>query len=657
MKSLIIIGIICSVFNLYSQDSIPGWPCTGTAATSTQYINSTITLKVLLVEFTDIKHRNPSQDGEPAYTFEDFENLLFSSGSYASPNKYSPDGETVFGSLHDYYHLMSDGNLNLTGSIVNIDENDDDVPDWIQLDYSKQYYQNQFISNSSFYSHAISKAQLAGLNVGNLGSNTKLVIIYAGHMYRRQSDNSETKTCGLTPRVPSNNTYIMSEQFGPGYYHQEHPSRTFSHIGTHAHEFGHLLGFPDLYHDYDNNGDWDLMAVGNFNGPGFNCACPAPINPYLRYLKGWISFDNITVDNSFQADYNLQDPEVFKVTHSSNSSIYFLIECRKFNSNMTIGSTSCPDYNTYMRNGSQTQGILVWRRDPNNVPYSRILHANGLEWTNNRGDEGDLFPGNRGVKVLSPWSDARTGDTYTWAPNTKPSNNCGMEITSSGSGYYQINLYNQNPINASPTYPKNLQISSSGEHPVITWDANIESDLASYKIYKKTYDEMGWFYLTTTSNDYYEDLTEEYLTGPHQAFEHNVDYKVTAYDTQSLESVASDPVTARVAGAPLDKQNPEKLLTKPVEYSLSTNYPNPFNPTTQISYSIKEDGFVILKIYDVLGNEITTLVNEPKTQGNYSINFDASHLPDGRQGLTSGVYIYTIKANNFFASKKMLLTK
>src|SRR5690606_36197275 len=160
-----------------------------------------------------------------------------------------------------------------------------------------------------------------------------------------------------------------------------------------------------------------------------------------------------------------------------------------------------------------------------------------------------------------------------------------------------------------------------------------------------------------TSNDYYEDLTEEYLTGPHQAFEHNVDYKVTAYDTQSLESVASDPVTARVAGAPLDKQNPEKLLTKPVEYSLSTNYPNPFNPTTQISYSIEEDGFVILKIYDVLGNEITTLVNEPKTQGNYSINFDASHLPDGRQGLTSGVYIYTIKANNFFASKKMLLTK
>ena len=90
-------------------------------------------------------------------------------------------------------------------------------------------------------------------------------------------------------------------------------------------------------------------------------------------------------------------------------------------------------------------------------------------------------------------------------------------------------------------------------------------------------------------------------------------------------------------------------------YKLNQNYPNPFNPTTKIKYSIPNVGtsfmkFVQLKVYDVIGNEIATLVNEQKPAGEYEIEFDASNLP-------SGVYFYQIKAGSFVETKKMILLR
>jgi hypothetical protein len=85
-------------------------------------------------------------------------------------------------------------------------------------------------------------------------------------------------------------------------------------------------------------------------------------------------------------------------------------------------------------------------------------------------------------------------------------------------------------------------------------------------------------------------------------------------------------------------------------YALSQNYPNPFNPTTSFSYQIPVAGFVSLKVFDVLGKEVATLVNENKVQGSYEVNFDAKKL-------TSGVYIYQLRINNNIISKKMNLLK
>lgn len=86
------------------------------------------------------------------------------------------------------------------------------------------------------------------------------------------------------------------------------------------------------------------------------------------------------------------------------------------------------------------------------------------------------------------------------------------------------------------------------------------------------------------------------------------------------------------------------------DYALEQNYPNPFNPSTTIKFQIPADGFVTLKVYDILGNEVTTLINEEKPAGRYEVNFNASSL-------ASGVYIYKIQAGSFISSKKMLLLK
>ena len=86
------------------------------------------------------------------------------------------------------------------------------------------------------------------------------------------------------------------------------------------------------------------------------------------------------------------------------------------------------------------------------------------------------------------------------------------------------------------------------------------------------------------------------------------------------------------------------------EYDLFQNYPNPFNPSTTIRYQIPQDGLVILKVYDILGREVKTLINDFKTKGRYAVTFDASSL-------ASGLYIYEITSGSFKASKKMSLIK
>jgi hypothetical protein len=86
------------------------------------------------------------------------------------------------------------------------------------------------------------------------------------------------------------------------------------------------------------------------------------------------------------------------------------------------------------------------------------------------------------------------------------------------------------------------------------------------------------------------------------------------------------------------------------KFDLKQNFPNPFNPSTRISYAIPSASFVNLKVYDIIGNEIAVLVNEEKQAGNYQIDFDATEL-------TGGIYFYQLLTGPFVETKKMILMK
>jgi hypothetical protein len=107
-------------------------------------------------------------------------------------------------------------------------------------------------------------------------------------------------------------------------------------------------------------------------------------------------------------------------------------------------------------------------------------------------------------------------------------------------------------------------------------------------------------------------------------------------------------INGRTYGTIVSIGDPKNELKK--SFILSQNYPNPFNPTTVIKYQLPEAGLVTLKVFDILGNEIETLVNEQKQTGTYEITWYA-------EGLPSGIYFYRLQAGDFIETKKMILMK
>jgi len=163
---------------------------------------------------------------------------------------------------------------------------------------------------------------------------------------------------------------------------------------------------------------------------------------------------------------------------------------------------------------------------------------------------------------------------------------------------------------------------------------------------------------------YYRTISYSFITKSGSVVE------IVASDTTAPNSgiIQTDGVTWSISGA-VGVEDEDQI---PTEYSLSQNYPNPFNPSTKIKYSIPsvtlsgvEGSLVTLKVYDVLGNEVTTLVNEEKPAGSYEVEFSAD-------GLTSGIYFYKLsvvptarrdlvlkdgQTGSFVETKKMIILK
>lgn len=250
------------------------------------------------------------------------------------------------------------------------------------------------------------------------------------------------------------------------------------------------------------------------------------------------------------------------------------------------------------------------------------------------------------------WSSMNTGIPTTSVVNDiQTSPYTGYLYAGTSTGVYAIDLV--------PAAPQGLAGSWSSTHPKLDWTANTEADLQAYDIYKY-YRNCDYYnppthcgspysedYLTTVTGTTYTDATESSAGGEQRV----VGYKVIAVDEYDHESIAS-AIEFQVALGEESRANisPRAEEELPKVFSLSQNYPNPFNPVTTFNYTLPVDVHVILKMYDVMGREVVTLVDEVQRAGYKSITFDAGKL-------ASGVYIYKIIAGSFVNVKKMIVTK
>jgi uncharacterized protein (TIGR02145 family) len=141
-------------------------------------------------------------------------------------------------------------------------------------------------------------------------------------------------------------------------------------------------------------------------------------------------------------------------------------------------------------------------------------------------------------------------------------------------------------------------------------------------------------YTNVLELDYIDNLIRFYVNG-----------KAAAFSVRCIKGDGSTAVS--------DKPD-QNLL--PSEFSISQNFPNPFNPSTAISYQLLAFSCVTLKIYDLLGREVTTLVNEYQQPGKYEVKFDTRHFERSRE-ISSGVYFYRMQAGGSILTKKMILMK
>ena len=271
--------------------------------------------------------------------------------------------------------------------------------------------------------------------------------------------------------------------------------------------------------------------------------------------------------------------------------------------------------------------LFAYINDNNQVECNDWLHGYGFKsaFTKNYND------------VFSPWSNP---PATTWDGQLT---DFIMEVINNES-IITVSFATQTAIGGKPSKPQNLKLSILYNHPVLTWDANQETDLVGYNIYRA---ENGGVpeligYVPQAHRKTFTDYSAN-TSIPSD----NYDYTIKAKDNTELLSVPSDKVSIMALAPKLYLGNGELV---PSKYILEQNYPNPFNPSAIINYTLKEDGLVKIKVYDILGSEVAELVNEMKEAGYHSAEFNASNLP-------SGVYIYTMQVNGFSSSNKMLLLK
>lgn len=223
--------------------------------------------------------------------------------------------------------------------------------------------------------------------------------------------------------------------------------------------------------------------------------------------------------------------------------------------------------------------------------------------------------------------------------------------TSSVLRIWQIFNKTPNTVNLQNYWSNVLVLVNQANHPRIIWGPYQSSGIIvqQYRIYRK-YGTSAWQLYHTTSSANVLEFTDENVTiaQPGGQVGVTVQYKVCAVYNNNIETSFSNIVNAYITGYEIEKKLNESRSIS--DNNLLQNYPNPFNPITTISFSLPKSGYVSLKVFDIIGNQVAELIKEFKPEGIYDVQFDAKDLP-------SGIYVYTLNVNDHFKSQKMILMK
>ncbi len=258
--------------------------------------------------------------------------------------------------------------------------------------------------------------------------------------------------------------------------------------------------------------------------------------------------------------------------------------------------------------------------------------------------------------TLGPWSlissQLKNNGNYQWiVPDSLASSNpCRIKFTVYSGGDSVINYSSGFIIGPQPPTPVELtSFTATAEEGkvILKWQTATETNDNGFEVERSQKPDVGdlrsdggsqsWEDIgfvrgngtTTQSNSY------SFVDNLTPSLAHTLNYRLKQIDFDGSYKYSN---VVKVS------------FTNPTGFSLEQNYPNPFNPTTTIKYAIAKEANVTLKVYDVLGKEVATLVNEVKQPGNYEVEFDASKL-------TTGIYFYHFQAGNYSQVKKMILLK
>jgi hypothetical protein len=461
------------------------------------------------------------------------------------------------------------------------------------------------------------------------------------------------------------------------------------------HEFGHYLLGGNNYHT-------DLGTWGILDGWGTPSEC---VNTFERERLGWINLDLTTINDvsTTQTYSGLTLPDfvttgiAYRIkVPGGGADEYYLLE-----NHQRISSFDVPDVNN-----PNAKGLFVIRQRYGVGNGTGIISAEGKYNWSVPYTLPDIYGGSGNLPVFQlgssnrisgksrreriPWSSANHAIHYqlingvvvkagengnptvftgtgkdqfdmsnnsVFSPASNPSSvgytsnadSIAFEITGISNGVITLNIHVNNPEVASPAKPMDFAFSSTT--PVtLSWTNNGESDRQYWEVWRKWYrsrfDQEDWMIRATPTTNSFQDM--DFTNNP-ATNNTSVWYKIRTKDTQGKYSLFTD-IISLTATQQYWKVGEIAQSNLPNNYSINQNYPNPFNPTTTITYALPEPSNVSITVFDRLGREVSTLVNQNRPAGFYMATFDASKL-------ASGVYFYTIKAGSFNQSRKMLLLK